>query len=55
MARGRIDGEADFFAELSDFPDERLDLLAQFDVDDDFVGAGLAANGSSRISGLANT
>ena len=37
---GRVDGEADFFAERFDFPDERRDLLAQFDVNDDFVRAG---------------
>jgi hypothetical protein len=36
----RIDGEADFFAERFYFPDERLDLFAQFDVNDDFVGPG---------------
>ena len=50
MARGRIDGQADLFAERFDFPDERRDLFAQFDVDDDFIRAGLG-KGSSRISG----
>ena len=39
--RGRIDGQADFFPELLDFPDQRRDLFAKFDVNNDFVRAGL--------------
>src|ERR1035437_115194 len=38
---GRVDGQADFFAERADFPNERRDLLVQFDVDDDLIRARL--------------
>ena len=33
---GRVDGQADFFAERLDFPDEWRDLLVKFDMNDDF-------------------
>jgi len=36
---GRVDGEADLFAERFDFPDQRRDLFAQFNVNDDFIRA----------------
>src|SRR6185436_18298507 len=38
--RRRIDGEADFLAELSDFPNERVRGLAEFDVDGHAIGTG---------------
>ena len=37
---GRVDGQADFFAERLDFPDEWRDLLVKFDMNDDFIRAG---------------
>src|SRR5688572_3515319 len=37
---GRVDCEADLFAERTNLPDERIDLIAEFDVDGDIVRAG---------------
>ena len=37
---GRVDGEADFFAERFYFPEELRDFVAELDVDDDLVRAG---------------
>ena len=38
---GRIDGEADLFAEGFDLPEQRSDGFAQLDVDVDLIRAGL--------------
>src|ERR1035437_7368509 len=38
---GRVDGEADFFSERADFPQQRCDAFAEFDVDGDLIRPGL--------------
>ena len=38
--RGRVDGQADLFAERFDFPNEWRDLLVKFDMNGDFIRAG---------------
>ena len=39
--RGRVDGESDFYAERSYFPEQLRDAFAKFNVNDDLIGAGL--------------